>query len=438
MKAANLPASSASVVVREAASDRVILSVNPDQAMNPASTMKLVTTFAGLELLGPAYRWHTQALVAGVLREGVLEGDLILKGGGDPKITLESFWLMLRGLRARGLKEIRGDLVLDRSRFAPVAFDAGSFDGDPLRPYNVGSDALLVNFKSVRFQFYPDPGAGVVRIAADPPIVEIANAVRLTEGGCGEWRDRIKADFQPQPASPRAVFGGSYSASCGEHDWHVALLAPTHYAGAVFRQLWGELGGSITGSARDGNTPTQAKPFAAFESQTLSEAVRDINKFSNNVMARQLFLSIAADQSGVPANNEGAQRAIKAWLAKKALDFPELVIENGSGLSRIDRISAQSMTALLGSAYRSPLMAELVASLPLVAVDGTMRKRLKNGAIAGQAHIKTGSLSDVRAIAGFVNDRSGRTYTVSMMVNHPNAQQSQAAQDALLNWVYAR
>jgi len=426
------------MVVQDISEDRPVLSINPAMPMNPASTMKLVTTYAGLELLGPAYRWQTQSFLAGSLRDGVLEGDLVLKGGGDPHVTLEDFWLLLRGLRARGLKEIRGDLVLDRTRFGPLEYDAGRFDGDSLRPYNVGADALLLNFKSVRFQFWPDTASGVVHVSADPPIVEVIQSLRLGDGPCGEWRDRVKADFQAPPPAPRALFSGTYNASCGEKDWHVALLSPTQYADALFRALWREVGGSLSGSVRDGSAPPQARPFGSFESPTLSEAVRDMNKFSNNVMARQLFLTIAAEESGTPATYEAAQRAVKAWLAKKGLDFPELVIENGSGLSRNDRISAQSLAALLVSAFHSPSMPELLASLPLVAVDGTMRRRLKNGAIAGQAHIKTGSLSDVRAIAGIVLDRKGRRHAVAMIVNHPNAPQSQAAQDALLNWVYAR
>lgn len=438
LKNAGIPVSHVAIAVQDISQDRPVLSLNPAMPMNPASTMKLVTTYAGLELLGAGYRWQTQSLLAGSLKDGVLEGDLVLKGGGDPHITLEDFWLLLRGLRARGLKEIRGDLVLDRTRFGPVEYDAGRFDGDSLRPYNVGPDALLLNFKSVRFRFWADAAAGIVRVSADPPIVEVIQSLRLGDGPCGEWRDRVKADFQSQLPAPRAVFSGTYNASCGEKDWHVALLSPTQYADALFRALWREIGGTISGTVRDGSVPPQARPFGSFESPALSEVVRDMNKFSNNVMARQLFLTIAAEEAGAPATNEAAQRAVKAWLAKKGLDFPELVIENGSGLSRNDRISAQSLAALLVSAFRSPSMPELVASLPLVAVDGTMRRRLRNGSIAGQAHIKTGSLSDVRAIAGYVLDRNGRRHAVAMIVNHPNAPQSQAAQDALLNWVYAR
>ncbi len=438
LRSAGIPTTSIGVAVQEVGTTRLMLAVNPAAPMNPASTMKLVTTYAGLELLGPAYRWRTEAYLGGVMREGVLEGDLTLKGYGDPKLTLEAFWLLLRDLRARGLKEVRGDLVLDRTYFATGEYDASRFDGDALRPYNVGPDALLLNFKAIRFRFTPEPERNAVRVSAEPRFVEVQSTLRLVDGQCGEWRDRMKADFQSQPQAPKALFTGSYNASCGERDWHVAMLPPTLYAGNLFRLLWAELGGAIGATTRDGAAPTQGRPFASIESPTLSEVVRDINKFSNNVMARQLYLAIGADQMGTPATTEKAHRAVKAWLSKKGLDLPELVIENGAGLSRIERISAQSLTALLVTAFRSPVMPELVASLPLIAVDGTMRRRMKSESIAGQAHIKSGSLSDVRAIAGYVLDRSGRRYAVSMMVNHPNAQASQAAQDALLNWIYAR
>ncbi len=438
LRAAGIPPSSVAISVQETGSARVLLAVNPTVPMTPASTMKLVTTYASLELLGPAYRWRTEAYLGGQLRDGALDGNLFLKGYGDPKLTLEAFWLLLRDLRARGIKDIRGDLVLDRSFFATGAHDASLFDGDGQRPYNVGPDALLVNFKAIRFRFLPEPGRAAVRVVAEPAIVEVANGLRSSEGACGEWRDRFKADFQARATSAVASFTGAYPTSCGDRDWHVALLGPTAYAGALFRLIWGELGGTISGTARDGTAPTQGKPIATLESPTLSEVIRDINKFSNNVMARQLYLTIAAEQAGVPATSESAQRVIKAWLASRGMDFPELVIENGSGLSRLDRISAQSLTTMLVSAFRSPSMPELAASLPLVAVDGTMRRRLMTGAIAGQAHIKTGSLADVRAIAGYVLDRNGRRYAVTMIVNHPNAQRSQLAQDALLNWVYTR
>jgi D-alanyl-D-alanine carboxypeptidase/D-alanyl-D-alanine-endopeptidase (penicillin-binding protein 4) len=182
--------------------------------------------------------------------------------------------------------------------------------------------------------------------------------------------------------------------------------------------------------------------------------VRDINKFSNNVMARQLFLTLGQKvmRSGIPGDggsatvngkNGGATTAqadevVRAWLEGKTLRMPELVLDNGSGLSRRERLSADSTSRLLQAAWKSPVMPELMASLPLLAVDGTMRKRLRDGSAAGQAHIKTGSLEGVKTMAGYLLDKSGRRQVVVFFVNHPHAAAAQPAQDALLQWVYER
>jgi len=164
--------------------------------------------------------------------------------------------------------------------------------------------------------------------------------------------------------------------------------------------------------------------------------VRDMNKFSNNVMARQLYLTLGAEGFGEPGTEGKSERVIREWLAGKGLAMPELVLENGSGLSRTERISARNLGLLLLTSFQSPVMPEFLASLPLAAVDGTMRKRLGDASVAGQAHIKTGSLTGVRAIAGYVLDASGRRLVVVSIVNHPNAVNAEAAQDALLDWVH--
>jgi D-alanyl-D-alanine carboxypeptidase/D-alanyl-D-alanine-endopeptidase (penicillin-binding protein 4) len=176
----------------------------------------------------------------------------------------------------------------------------------------------------------------------------------------------------------------------------------------VFRQFWNESGGTWNGSVRDGSVPSGARLIHTHESAALAEIVRDTNKFSNNIMARHLFLALGADMAGAPASVDKTGRVIRQWLAGKGLSFPELALENGSGLSRIERISAKSLGELLLAAYKSPVMPELMASLPLAAVDGTMKKRLSGAEVAGQAHIKTGTLSGVRAIAGYVLDAAVR------------------------------
>jgi serine-type D-Ala-D-Ala carboxypeptidase/endopeptidase (penicillin-binding protein 4) len=437
LRAAGIPPASASAVVQPVDARKPSLQVNEAVAMNPASVMKLVTTLAGLEVLGPAYRWRTNAYLDGVLRDGVLQGSLILKGTGDPKLSFESFWLLLRALRDRGLREVRGDLVLDRSYFATGEHDPSRFDAEPLRAYNVGPDALLVSFKSVSFQFIPEPESGSVLVLAQPrpEQLEVVSVLRASGGACGEWRDKVRADFQ-SASKLRAMFTGEYPASCGERTWHVALLTHPEFVGGVFRQLWPELGGVLSGSVREGAVPAGMKLFYSHESSSLAEIVRDINKFSNNVMARQLYLTLGAEAARPPGRYDKSFGVVRSWLSKRALEMPELVIENGSGLSRRDRISAQSLAALLVHAFHSTVMPEFVASMPLVAVDGTMRKRLKGEEVAGSAHIKTGSLADVRAIGGYVLDRKGRRHAVVMMVNHPNAHLAQPAMDELLRWVH--
>ena len=442
LRAAGVPGSSAALFVQEVGAPRPAVAFNAGAVMNPASTMKLVTTLAALELLGPTYAWKTEAWIAGTQEGDVLEGDLVLRGSGDPKLTVENFWLMLRALRARGLREIRGDLVLDRSYFEAVSQDEARFDNEPLRPYNVAPDALLLNFKAFRFTFVPEPERGVAQVTVEPrsTLIEVSNGVRLAEGACNDWRARLKAKFNGNGAmggAARASFSGVYPASCGEKSWNVALQSHPNYVLGVFRQLWEELGGTLRGGVRDGAAPAGARLLYSNASPALADVVRDMNKFSNNVMARQLFLTLSAEVMKQPARADRAAQVVQGWLARKGLDFPELVMENGSGLSRVERISAASMGRLLLAAYASPVMPEFIASLPLVAYDGTMKRRLKYESVAGQAHIKTGSLSDVRALAGYVLDARGRRFAVVFIVNHPNAGATQSAQDALLNWVYA-
>ncbi len=413
-----------------------LLSLNADRALNPASTMKLVTTYAALELLGPAFTWKTVAASNATQTGNVLDGDLVLRGAGDPKLVFEGFWLMLRQLRGRGIKTIRGDLVLDRSLFEAAPFDPSAFDGEPFRPYNVGPDALLVNFKAVTLRFAPDDARREVRVTMEPALTAFGvGTIAYADGPCGDWRLRAAPDFA---RSDRLAFGGAYAGSCGEQTWNVAVMDHRQYVGALFRALWTELGGTLTGVVRDGAMPADARVLVEHESPSLSEVVRDINKYSNNVMARELFLSTAAEVLHLPANPERAQQTVRSFYSSKNIALPELVLENGSGLSRRERISAGSMARVLQAAWASPVMPEFIASLPLVGFDGTMRKRLNFRSVAGQAHVKTGSLADARAVAGFVLAASGQYYVVVVLVNHANATKAQAGQDALLQWVYER
>jgi len=442
LRNSGIPLDAVAIVLQEAAAERPVLSVNAERPMNPASVMKLVTTYAGLEMLGPAYTWSTEAFALGPVRDGMLEGDLLIRGRGDPKLTLESFWLLLRAVQARGVREIRGDLVLDRSHYGFDDGDPGRFDNEPTQVYNTLPDALLVNYKAVRFMFLPDVDARRLRIVTEPAMqeIQVVNNVVLDNAPCGDWRARMRTELKSEASVARFAFAGNYSTQCGEQARHYNVLSPQAYAGGLFRQLWSELGGRFSGNVREGNAPANGRPIASQESPPLAEVVRDINKFSNNAMTRQLYLTLGATAFGAPATPEKSDRAVRQWLALKRLELPELVIENGSGLSRIERVSAKSLAALLAAAWRSPVMPEFIASLPVMSVDGTLRRRPKHLSFAGQAHIKGGTINGVRTMAGYTLDATGRRWIAICMINHPKVHNANAQVifDALLQWAYTR
>ncbi len=454
---AGVPLSATTILVQDVQTGQSVMDLNTHRAFNPASVMKLLTTYAALDRLGPAYTWQTTALSTAQPNNGTLDADLILKGGGDPHFTFEQFWLLLRQLRVLGIRDIRGDLVLDRSLFAPMdetmTDPVMAFDDQPLRPYNVSPDALLLNFKTIRLQLIGDLAQNSLSVLADPlpSNLDLLNLIHpiTAERSCGNWQEGIHASLEHVKNRYRLILTGSYPVACGEKIWHLGVLPHSQYIYGVFDQLWRELGGTFKGRLRT-DLPVipsdKLHTLAHIDSPSLAEIIRYINKYSNNVMARQLFLTLglpdndthasAASVRPESASEASASANMRIWLKQKQLDFPELVLENGSGLSRHERISAHNLARLLVLAWKSPLMPEFVASLPLVAVDGTMKTRLKQTGVAGQAHIKTGTLDGVKTLAGYVLDRHGHWKIVVFMVNHPNAAASQMAQDALLQWAY--
>lgn len=438
-----------------------------EEPVNPASLMKLYTTGAALELLGPAWTWSTPLLATGPVEAGVLHGDLVIQGRGDPTLVVERLWLLLRQLQQRGVREVRGDIVLDDSAFAPATGAAGDFDGEPLKPYNVQPDALMLNQKTLLLAFVPEPSQRVARVSSDVPLagVRIDDSVPLTaNSGCGDWRGALKADFG-DPA--RLRFDGAYPVECGERSWPIAYPEPDSFNARLVGALWKELGGQLGGRVRGGTAPAGVRPLFSFASPPLAEVVRDINKYSNNVMAQQLFLSLAlrtaapapapdggngmnapaagadaaltvvtAPAAPPPATPAAARELLGAFLRDRiGCAAPELVIDNGSGLSRDSRSSARCLGAWLQALWAGPVMPDLVGSLPVTGVDGTARRPGRDwGAALGRAHLKTGSLRDSAGIAGYVLSASGRRYVVVAILSHPDAGAGRPVLDALVQW----
>jgi D-alanyl-D-alanine carboxypeptidase/D-alanyl-D-alanine-endopeptidase (penicillin-binding protein 4) len=416
------------------------LSFNAAVPRSPASVIKLLTTFAALEVLGPAWRWRTEVWTTGEMDGERLTGDLIFKGGGDPALSMEKLWTLLRELRSRGIGRVEGDLVIDNTLFAPDPGDPNGFDGQPYRTYNVQPDALLVNHKAVGFRVR-NGANGEVEATLDPPLsgFTVENRLRRARGRCGGFQRGVAFDLPGGPAGTQAVLSGSFPSGCGEYTlWRTVLDGP-RFADAAIRPLWREIGGSIDGGLRVEPVPPDARRVLVFESIPLGEVVQQINKWSNNVMTRHLLLTLGLDRLGPPATREKGRQALQEWLQSRDLEFPELFLDNGSGLSRRTRISAASLGQLLLHAWSHPYMAEFISSLPLSGMDGTLRSRYR-GAMAGRLHLKTGSLDDVSSVAGFVSTPSGRRYVVVVMLNAPGAHRGPgyAVQDAVIRWLFRR
>ena len=430
LQRAGVPREALSVVVQEVGAATPHLSWQAQASVNPASLMKLVTTAAALDLLGPAWSWTTPVWIQGTTLNGVLDGNLVIKGNGDPKLVQERLWLLFRRVQQLGVREIRGDIVLDRSAFSVPEQDPADFDGEPLRPYNVRPDALLLNYKSLVLTFTPDPARGVAIVSAEPPLagVRVDLSAPLSNGVCNDWRAALRPDL----ADPlRIRFAGHYASACGEKQWPLAYADPKAYNPRLLAGLWREMGGKLIGRVRDGTAPTDPPSFE-LSSPPLAELVRDINKFSNNVMTQQLFFSLAATQRG-SGTQEQARDLLRQWLADRFGDDARgVVIDNGSGLSRDSRLSAKLLARLLQAAYAGPAMPELMSSLPVSGIDGTLR-RARNAA-TGRAHLKTGSLKDVAGVAGYVLSHGGRRHVLVAIINHPNANAARPALEALVQW----
>ena len=438
LKLRNVPDDSLSIHVTDLQTGDTVLAWNEDVARNPASTMKIITTLVALDLLGPSYRWSTDVYALGEIRDGRLDGDLLLKGHGDPYLVTERVWQLLRSINQAGIREIGGDLLLDDSYFDVPDHDPGAFDRQPLRAYNVGPNALLMNFKVVRYWFEPDHGANTVRVMLDPPLenLRVENRVSLANRSCRGYQRGIS--ITPNESLDTMILDGRFPSRCRRYAMDRTALDHNAFAFGLVSSLWKESGGVIEGRWRNATAPEDAEPLLSFMSLPLTDMISRINKHSNNVMARQLLYTLSAEINGAPGTEQGGREIILDWIANNTPDVEHLQLDNGAGLSREARITARGFAAILGHAWQQPYMPEFSSSLALSGHDGTARRRFDEPHLMGRAHVKTGSLDHVSAIAGYMQARSGRRFSVVVLHNYQDIHRGpgEEVQTALLNWLY--
>ncbi len=432
-----VPHDSISIHVEDVDTGEVLLAWLPDQPRNPASTLKLLTTLVALDLLGPAYHWKTEIYAFGDIENGRLDGDLAIKGYGDPFLVTERVWQMLRSLRHAGIDDIGGKLLLDDSWFDVADHDPAAFDRQPLRAYNVAPNALLMNFKVVRYWFEPDVDANAVRLSLEPDLdnLRVENRLTLSNGACRGYQRGIT--ITPNDDVDMMVFSGRFPSGCKRYAMDRTALSHNQFVYGLVSGLWRESGGKIGEEWQNTVVPEDAEPLLEFPSLSLAESIARINKHSNNVMARQLMYTLSAEVQGAPGTEEGGRQVIEDWLTEHEIVETELVLDNGAGLSRKSRITASDMAAMLRFAWRQTYMPEFLASMSLSGLDGTLRRRFRDAELAGKAHLKTGSLDHVTAIAGYMQARSGRRFAIVALHNHEDIHRGpgEEVQDALLRWL---
>jgi len=433
-----VPHDTLSVNVMDLDSGETVLAWQDQVSRNPASTMKLITTLVALDVLGPSYRWQTEVHAIGEITDGQLDGDLLLKGYGDPYLVTERVWQMLRRIRQAGIRDVSGDLLLDDSYFDVLPYDPGDFDRQPLRAYNVAPNALLMNFKVVRYWFEPDHIANTVRVMLDPALenLRIENRLTLANSSCRGYRRGIT--ITPNENLDTMIFEGRFPNGCRRYAMDRTALSHSAFNYGLFASLWKESGGSLEGSWRKSVAPDTGEVLVSFSSPTLIEIIALVNKHSNNVMARQLLYTLSAETHGVPGTEQGGLQVIGDWLDREIPGADSVRLDNGAGLSRETRISAKDFGSILRYAWQQSYMPEFSSSLALSGHDGTLRERFDDGNLTGQAHLKTGSLDHVAAIAGYMQSRSGRRFAVVMLQNYENIHRGpgEEAQTALLQWLY--
>jgi len=443
LRAAEIPEEAVGALVVRLSDGATVLAHREKASMAPASTLKLLTSVVALETLGPAYRARTQWRTTADIADGTLRGDLVLHGGGNVDFDWQALERTLVQLRLQGIREISGDVVLDLSRFQPARTDIGlpPFDEEPEFRYNVIPDALLLNTYLLRIDLVSR--GNVVAMQATPALdgVSLVSEFTLVDRACDDWEDGWKAPAVTRDGQGRVTIRlrGEYPRDC-KAATAINVLDRTDFCERAFRTLWSRLGGKLHGRVVEGTGSAGARVLAEHVSRPLTDVVRDINKRSDNPITRVVYLSIGAENAldGTMRTADRSEKIVRAWLANRGgVDDAGLVLDNGSGLSRAERIRPDQLAAVLKTASSSLWGPEFVSSLPIAAVDGALRDRFKWSPAATRARIKTGTLRDVSAVAGYVDDAQGRTHIVVAMINHEKAVRKVARPilDTLIDWV---
>ena len=425
-----------------------LVSHNEARVFTLASTTKLVTTLAALDTLGSGFRWQTRAYLLGPLKDGVLHGDLLIVGGGDARLSTTDLAQWFARMQQQGLKAIEGNIVINRGAFQTRATDhAGTPIPSKSNPHHAWPEALMLDEGVLTIEVSaPDPARPDALVLSMKPRldgVEFLDLTQVRRVKCSAVREPLSASLEELYRPMRVLVQGEWAPGCSSARLQIATPPGSRFAPLAIAAAWRDAGGALAGQVvqpESAYAPASlvkgSKPFSVHQSALLPSLLRDMNKWSNNLMARHLMLSLSKGFPARPATLPEARKRMAEWLNKRGLSQADLSVDNGSGLSHDEKGRALALVQLLRQAWHGPHARELLRSLPVAGEDGTMSMRLTSSIAKGKAYLKTGTLTDTRAVAGYVQARSGKTYAVAAIINDPKAGKGVAALDAFIEWIF--
>lgn len=437
----NLSENEVSILVKPLDGRAPTISHQADALRTPASTQKLVTTLIALDSLGQDYHWYTYVYQKGVVVGGVLYGDIIIKGFGDPSLTYERLKALFEQLSAKGIKHIQGDILVDNQAFFGVNFDVNAFDGHGLRAYNAAPNALLINFGTLQVDIIPsgtyhatnqtdkagqpvnvfvpnNSRLALLKVVPSLADFDTPNTIATADGGC-------QSEPQFGLSSKALTIFGTAKPACGHSTRWLTFANGDEFVLKSIKGTWQQLDPKFTGQVRLTTTKQTSLglPIISYPSRILAKQIYDINQYSNNVMTEQVALSLPLSVGESVSSYPKTFAFIHHWWKSHLKSTPPMM-SRASGLCRDCKISPNAMGELLEYAYRQPYFAVFKESLPIAGRTGTMAKLAYRNAhhpAIGRAFIKTGTLDEVVSMAGYVVDSQGCWYAVIGMINSPNA-----------------
>lgn len=404
--------SKTSVMVADVDSGKTLTDYSSDLVLNPASCAKIITSAAALAILGPDYRMPTEFFTDVSPHSGTV-GTLYVRGSGDPIFVNEEIMRMTADLYSKGIRRILNGVVVDNTFFD--SYEYPHKDTGEGRAYTAKTAATAANFNSATVEVGPGPKAGAPGIVrTDPPTSYFEIVNKLVTGG------KFSTNMSFKKSDDREVLTvtGRVPLRFAPQKFYRSVLDPGAYAAQIIAYWLGEAGISVQGPAMSGVVPKNAVKIATEYSKPLAEQVAQMNKASNNFMAEQILKHLGAVRFGAPGSTSKGVLTVEEYLASIGIPRGEYVIENGSGLSSVSRVSAGQLVKVLVASYKNPKTRDaLVKSLSVLGLDGTTKKWRFAGDLTGKVYVKTGTINGVSTLAGFAPQANGKVAAFAILAN---------------------